>query len=193
MSNPSVRQPITPELLQKHEHAAQAIRGRANVGCFEPFFPFEHLDALRVRARYLDEAPELDAAIQGIDAKEFSGWGKALPDGSLIVVLNRLQTQARTNVTLLEEVAHHHYGHAPTCVGSLGRTEYSPADEQEAQFTAAAALLPARVVAMGVYQRKDGKALAASFGASEELFEQRVKTLGLWDLYERPLAGGKIP
>ena len=190
MSDLKARPPITSALLQRFEFHSVAIRERAGVNRFAPFFPFNHLASLGVKVRYLDEAPQLDAVIQDMDAKEFSGWGRELPGGTLLVVLNRLQTQERRNVTLLEEISHRHHGHKPTYIGPLGRTDYSPADEQEAQFTAAAALLPAKIVAMGVYQKKNGRLLAASFGASEELYEQRVKTMGLWDLYE-PLIGEK--
>ena len=189
MSDSKARPPITNELLRRYEFNSVVIRERAGISRFVPFFPFNYLTSLRVKVRYLDEA-QPDAALREMNAKDFSGGARELPNGILLAVLNRSQTQERKNVTLLEEISHRHYGHKPTYIGPLGRTHYNPADEQEAQFTAAAALLPAKIVAMGVYQKKNGGLLAASFGASEELYEQRVKTMGLWDLYE-PLIGEK--
>lgn len=183
MSQPKSRQPMSKLLLDSFERSARVIRERVGLGQFEPFMPFEHLRELNISFRYLDEAKQLPENIRNISAKDFSGWATKLPDGGLFVILNRSQSQERMNVTLLEEVAHHYYDHPPTLIGKNGRTEYSPADEQEAQGTAAALLLPAKIVAQSVYRQEEGRLVAAKFGASEELYEQRVKVLGLWDYH----------
>lgn len=57
---------------------------------------------------------------------------------------------------------------------------YDDAVEQEAYWTAAAALLPSKAVAMAVYRGETADDLAVRYSVSSELAEMRIKTLGLW-------------
>ena len=122
-----------------------------------------------------------------IDARIWSGGATELPDGRLLILLNPNQTLERAAVTVMEEVAHVHLGHQPSTL-SLEPTDmpgrrYNEAAEDEAYWTAAAALLPSRVVARAVWDEKPAETLAIHYGVSIELVEFRIKTLRLWPWY----------
>lgn len=167
--------------------SARSLRARADVEPFEPFDPLTKLLQLGVVLEYPDEMTTLPqalaASIGELDATRWSGMGRELPTGKLYVVLNRNQTLERARVTLLEEVAHQFHGHTPVSLGPLGRAEYHPAEEKEARFTAAAALLPSKIVARAVRRGDSAADIATAYGASVELAEMRIKTLNLWGYY----------
>lgn len=122
-----------------------------------------------------------------LNATKWSGSVIPLPNGKFIVILNPQQTPERANVTIMEEVAHVHYGHEPSQLipksdGSVGRI-YNKESEDEAYWTAAAALLPSIVIARAVWQNVSAETLAASYGASTDLVKFRIKTLGFWSDY----------
>jgi hypothetical protein len=181
------KSPLTRNEMHHYEQSARSLRTRAGVGPHEPFDPLAFLSELGVVLQYPDEVTvlpqELATSIGELDAKEWSGMGRELPTGELYVVLNRNQTLERARVTLLEEVAHQYQGHTPVGLGPLGRAEYRPDQEREAKFTAAAALLPSRVVAQAVYRGDSAAVIAKAYGSSVELVEMRIKTLNLWDHY----------
>jgi hypothetical protein len=178
---------LTKKVMQQYEESARALRARAGIGPYEPFDPLALAPQLGVLLKYPDEAgilpAELLAEIGELNAKEWSGISRELPTGKLFVILNRNQTLERARVTLLEEVAHQYHGHTPVCIGTGGRAQYIAEEEQEAKFTAAAALLPSREIAKAVYQSVAATYIARSFGASVELVEMRIKTLNLWEHY----------
>jgi hypothetical protein len=175
--------------MHHYEESARSLRARAGIGFYEPFDSLRLAPQLDVILKYPDELgilPEdLLAEIGNLNAKEWSGMGREMPSGKLLVVLNRNQTLERARVTLLEEVAHHYHKHTPVGIGSDGRAQYHPEEEQEAKFTAAAALLPSKEVAKAVYRGDAAENLARMFGASVELVEMRIKTLNLWEYYQQ--------
>lgn len=182
---PKVR--LTKEGIRHYEESARSLRDRAGVGPYERFDPLALTAQLGVVLKYPDEVDNLPqdlfAQIASMDAKEWSGMGLALPRDKLLVILNRNQTLERARVTLLEEVAHQYHGHTPVGIGPGGRAQYHAEEEQEAKFTAAAAMLPMREVARAVYRGNSAAHIASRFGASTELVEMRIKTLNLWEYY----------
>lgn len=180
--------------MHHYEESARSLRARAGVGPYEPFDPLTLLSQLGVVLKYPDEIDNLPEDLldemSGLDAKEWSGMGQELPTGKLLVVLNRNQTPERARVTLLEEVAHQYHEHTPVGIGPGGRAQYHPEEEQEAKFTAAAALLPSKEVAKAVYRGDSAGHVASKYGASVELVEMRIKTLNLWEHFQqREVAG----
>lgn len=173
--------------MHHYEESARSLRAQAGVGPYEPFDPLTFLAELGVVLEYPDEMtilPQtLAESIAQLDAKKWSGMGLVLPSGKLYVVLNRSQTLERARATLLEEVAHQFHGHTLVGLSAGGRTEYHPEQEREAKFTAAAALLPSKVVAQAVYRGDSATVIAKTYGASVELAEMRIKTLNLWNHY----------
>ncbi len=180
---------LTKDIMHHYEESARSLRAKAGVGPYEPFDPLSLLVKLGVVLTYPDEITNLSedvlAELNSLDAREWSGMGNELPTGKLFVVLNRQQTPERARVTLLEEVAHHYHGHTPIGIGPGGRAEYYPQEEQEAKFTAAAALLPSKEIAKAVYRGESATYIASKYGASIELVEMRIKTLNLWDYYQQ--------
>lgn len=173
-----------------------ALRKRAGLGPRERLNPFAAAENFGVVVVNLQDLQKLGAAemqeIAGIDARTWSGGAIALPNGTLLVVLNPNQTLERATVTLMEEIAHAHYGHTPIALtveptGMLGRA-YEADTEKEAYWTAAAALLPSSVVARAVWQGIPIETLASSYGVSIELVEFRIKTLQLWPWHREKCA-----
>lgn len=125
--------------------------------------------------------------LEVIDARTWSGGAKQLPDGRYLVLLNPNQTAERGVTTVMEEIAHVYFGHRPSALAAeptqlIGRT-FDEADEDEAYWTGAAALLPSMVVARAVWHAAPVEALASAYGVSLELVEFRIKTLRLWPWY----------
>lgn len=172
-----------PSNLQIEKHAI-CLRQQSGLGLTERLSPRELMAELNIQIVYPDEINMLTAEMRhlllGLDAKVWSGMGNILPDGKLLIILNPNQTPERENVTVMEEVAHRYYGHQPSQLGKIGRGRYDEATEKEAYFTAAASLLPSRVVGQAVWRGESAETLAANYGTSVELAEMRIKTLNLW-------------
>jgi Zn-dependent peptidase ImmA (M78 family) len=166
---------LTFQQMQQYERAALRLRGQLNADQFDSIDPFVLAQEMGIKIRYDNT----------FDPQEWSGGGKVMPNGKLFVMLNSNATPERLNVTLLEEIAHFVCGHVPTAIGPEGLGDYDEAQEREAKFIAAAALLPSVVVGQALWRNLDSSAVAAQYGASVQLFEMRVKTLHLWSHYQR--------
>lgn len=127
--------------------------------------------------------------LRDLDARTFSGGAYKLPDGRFMVMLNPNQTPERAAITIMEEVAHIHFGHKPTSLSAEPTDQpgrhYNATTEDEAYWTASAALLPSVVVARAVWNGVPAEDLSAEYGVSVELVEFRVKTLRLWPWYRK--------
>lgn len=178
--------------LRHVEDHAQHLRDRAGVGPADRLDPRALTGELKVRLVSLENIEGLSAKdrehLSSVDPRVWSGAGMPLPDGYTLVILHPGQPPERATVTIMEEVCHAHYRHAPsqlaTLPGGIIKREYNPEMETEAYWTAAATLLPAPVVARSVWRRM-ARSLARDYGVSNELVEFRVKTLGLWREYRR--------
>ena len=181
--------PLTTKQMQHYERNAAELREIVKLQDHESFNPFNYLDDFKLIVKFPDEvdiSPEdLRAEVGQHTAKDWSGMSRVLQNGKLFVLLNRNQTTERMNVTLLEEIAHRHYGHTYNVVSDKGREKFDKKQEQEAYFTAAAALLPASIVAKSVFKKEDPLIITAKFGASIELYEMRIKTLQHWSSYSK--------
>ena len=164
--------------------------------------PTDKLDSIRLSKKFnievvfpdqISSLPlEQKEQLARLDAKVWSGISNELPDGKLLIILNPNQTPERANVTVMEEIAHVHYGHQPSQLGGLGQRQYDERAEQEAYQTAAAALLPSKVVAQAIWSGESVKSLAKKYGASIELTEMRIKLLNLWGPYQNNLKSERV-
>jgi Zn-dependent peptidase ImmA (M78 family) len=180
----------TRDFIQHIEKQAVQLRQRAGLQPMERFDPTKVAEDLKMTIATPDEIqampPALRDYIKSMSPKVWSGSGIPLPDGHLLVMLNPNQTNERAKVTTLEEASHEMLGHEPTKIDTLTRKRtYNARNEQEAYWTAAAALLPSKAVALAVYRGQSAQELAATFGVSVELAEFRIKITGLWDRYTR--------
>lgn len=188
-----VAQP-TREYMQWIEKNAILLRQRAQVQALELLDPRMCKDKLNLQFIVLEGIEKLPPTILGflksLGARKWSGISKKLPNGDLLLALNPNMTPERANVTIMEEAAHAHYGHKPVQLHPLGddlyQRIYDDSIEQEAYWTAAAALLPSKAVAIAVYQGQTADDLAVCYNASPELAEMRIKTLGLWSHLNPP-------
>lgn len=183
----------TQQYLRHIEQHAMTIRDRADIGPLERLDPQDSEDKLRIQIAYPDDVTALPSDMQdylrSLDATVWSGMSRKLPDGKLLVILNPNQTVERANVTILEEIAHDYFGHEPSLLpissNGIEKRRYDEEAEQEAYWTAAAVLLPMKVVGLAVWRQQSAEDLAEDYGASVELAQMRIKTLGLWDLYQK--------
>ena len=175
------------DLLKHYEQQAQDLRAQAGVGSSDPIDPFDFARRLNADVLFPEQIPgltaELLAGLIDIDAKDWSGGAYLLPNGHLQIIVNSRQSKERCNVTILEELAHRHYGHQPSIIGSEGRSPYHREQEGEAYQTAAALLVPAKITAMMIYGKEPIAPVAIRYGASLELVEMRIKRLGYWKDY----------
>ncbi len=177
--------------MHRIERTARALRMRAGLTAECPFDPLIIASSFGARIAYPEGVegltPDVRARLAALDASVWSGGGTPLPDGTILVLLNPNQTTERARVTLLEEVAHVHYGHQPTRLifngAGVPQREFDPDTEREAYWTAAAVLIPAIAIARAVYAFRTAAEVASAFGVSAELVEMRIKTLSLWPAY----------
>jgi hypothetical protein len=180
-----------PRSFLRHvEERAIGLRRQAGVGPEVKLDPFAVARRFGVEVGYfegLQLEPEDIQRLRNINARLWSGGAQQLPDGRLLVVLNPNQTAERAVSTVMEEISHAYLGHRPSALmpeaaGLIGRT-FNDADEDEAYWTGAAALLPSVVVARAVWHEIPAETLASMYGVSHELVEFRIKTLRLWPWY----------
>lgn len=177
------------KLLRWAELNAAELRSMAGLGETEPLDPRDRCNQLRVviaSEESLAELPEVSRSqLLQLGVKQWSGMASPLPDGRLFVLLNPQQTAERATVTIMEEVAHAHYEHIPVSFDDEGMRVYNQDQEFEAYQTAAAALLPMRVVSRSVWSGQRAEQIARRYGVSVELVEMRIKMLGLWEQYTK--------
>lgn len=163
---------FTPEHREHLQRHADLLRARLGAGPEEPLDPLALAQTFGARVEDLN---------MDLDPAEFSGM-VTMRGGRPVIVLNHAMSPERRAATLLEELCHLHYGHPVEEWDGQGRRHNDPL-ESEAFQTGAAALLPAIVVAKAVYRGRPAAEVARKYGVSTELFEMRVKVLGLWRLY----------
>lgn len=182
---------VTREFLRFIEEHAIVLRQRTGIGPLDRLDPYSLAERLDVKILPLDQLSGLTSEdrlrLANMSPKIWSGGGLPLPDGKTLVLLHPQQTRERANVTLLEEVCHVYFGHNPsrllTLPTGIVKREYDEQAEHEAYWTAGAALLPSEAIAKGVWRGLSAEALAQEYGASVELAEMRIRTLGLWNDY----------
>lgn len=177
------------------EEKAIALKQRLDVGWFEAIDPEAVL--ARIPARLLLEAdisdlePRVAEQLFERHSDEWSAF--AIPPGEgrmAIIVLNSRHAATRRRASLMEEVVHLMFGHAPSTLlaGSaesrLPRT-VDGAIEEEAFDVGAACLLPYRPLFFAVRDSTPVAVIAAQFSVSEALVEFRIKRCALTRMYRK--------
>ncbi|MCE7966808.1 MAG: ImmA/IrrE family metallo-endopeptidase [Nitrospira sp. NTP2] len=110
-----------------------------------------------------------------------------LPDGTLICLLNPLQSALRHKSTLMEEVSHVYLDHETTKVQSFGDglrfRDYDKKQETQAFGVGAAALLPWDRFFKSVNMGMSAERIAATFQVTVQLVEYRIKITGATNVY----------
>jgi hypothetical protein len=188
---PGKEHPATKQFMRYLEEQAMLLRQRVNVSPLEPFDPRLLVDQAKLELAYPKDVADLPSEIlhymSNTDPKAWSGIGRPLPNGQLLVLLHPGMTPERESVTIMEEVAHVHFGHQPSELiadpTGFEKRKYNKQIEQEAYWTAGAVLLPSKAVALAVWRGQTAEDLAVDYNVSVELAEMRIKTLGLWSHY----------
>ncbi len=189
---PDGEHPASREFMRYIEEQAMLIRKRTGVGLLESFDPRSMAKDVRLQLAYPKDVtklpPEVFTYLSDLSPKAWSGMGRLLPSGELLVLLHPAMTPERESVTIMEEVGHAHFGHQPSELVAYPegweQRYYNKQVEQEAKWTAAAVLLPSKAVALAVWRGETAIDLAVAYNVSVELAEMRIKTLRLWPHYD---------
>lgn len=169
------------------EQTARRYRKRLGVS-LEDALPFRQLaDELGVVLWTPDDVPGLDAgAVRQLSVTDAGAWSAVTVrlDGRQIVVVNSAQNERRIPNSVVHELAHIILGHSAARVdisedGHLWLSTYSQEQESEADWLAAALLLPRDGLLPCFARRRDVEAIAARFHVSRELVRWRLNMTGI--------------
>jgi Zn-dependent peptidase ImmA (M78 family) len=101
-----------------------------------------------------------------------------------MIVINPAHARTRQQSDLMHELAHMELGHTPARVevsksGVILLSDYSDEQEQEADWHAAALLLPREGVLQLRARRASTAEIATQYGVSEALCEWRIRMTGV--------------
>jgi len=142
---------------------------------------------MRIAVRYIEQIPNLEpGTIPQLTVHDSDVWSAltVCHNGKYLIVLNSAHPKTREANTLMHEIAHLIIGHKParldiTDDGLMILSSYDKQHEDEANWLAAALLLPREAL---LYARRRGMTVpeaAAHYGCSTALFTMRVQTTGV--------------
>lgn len=176
----------------RHGFKAQAERlsaqARQDLGLMpaaplDPWLYAQHISVVVLDFNVIDLSADCKLRLLVTDGESWSGM--TLREGGVTaIVVNPSHSRARQSSTLMHELAHIILKHVPARVeisssGLLLLSDYSEDAEAEADWLAAAMLLPRDSL---IARRRRGEtiaAIAAAFGTSEQLCEWRVRMTGV--------------
>jgi hypothetical protein len=177
------------------ERKALEIRRFAGKSLSDRLDPFELAGSLNLKVVYLKDIEGLSEEARRL-LEETDSWSggstKQLPDGSHIVIINGRQSLGRQGATLMEEICHTLFGHAPSRISlnpnnqksamsaMSGSRTYNETIEEEAYSVGAAALVPYQSLAEMLMHGVSVNKIARHFGVTLSLVEYRMRVLDLW-------------
>lgn len=168
------------------ERMALAARSELGLAARAPLDPWAYAKHIGVLVLNFEDLKLATAARQQLLVNDSDSWsGMTMVDGTLTtIVLNPAHAKTRQSSTLMHELAHVMLKHKPARVdisstGLLLLSDYSDEHEEEADFLAAAMLLP-RETLMWCRRRGDSvEVIAADHGLSESLCQWRLRMTGV--------------
>ncbi len=187
------------EKWRRFELNGQGFRDFARAAPGQPLNPFKLARFANLLvldfAQITDLSEKARTHLLGSGSDEWSGGAasRPLPDGRRLVILNPNHGPARTNATLMEEIAHVFLGHTPSRLkvatrdhrGRALSRDYRKSDEEEAYASGAAALVPYASLRAFVLSGDTSGDMAKHFRVSRELVEYRLKVTRLWKTYRQ--------
>jgi Zn-dependent peptidase ImmA (M78 family) len=170
-------------LAEKHALEARTALKLAPIAPLDPWAYAKHLKVAVLDFHGLGLPPE--TVHQLVVADEQSWSAMTLSDeGKLAIVLNPSHAATRQRNDLTHELSHIELGHQPARVelseaGLMLLSDYSDEQEQEADWRAAALLLPRQGL---IHHRSRGLGtpeIAAHYGVSPQLCDWRLRTTGV--------------
>jgi len=168
------------------ERSAAAARNALRLSLNAPIDPWAYADYLKVRVldfRKLGLATREVSQLTVIDGDSWSAMTLQL-NGMFAIVVNPSHALTRQRNDLMHELAHIELRHVPARVevsenGLLLLSDYSEEQEQEADWLAAALLLPRDALVQSRNARHSAAEIANRYGVSEALCEWRLRMTGV--------------
>lgn len=176
----------------RHGFKAQAERisaqarqdlGLAAAAALDPWIYSDHIGVVVLDLSKIELSAECRRHLLVTDSESWSGM-TLREDGVAAIVINPSHSRGRQSSTLMHELAHVMLKHVPARVdvsstGMLLLSDYSDDAEAEADWLAAAMLLPRDML---IARRRQGDSIseiADAFGTSDQLCEWRVRMTGV--------------
>lgn len=169
------------------ENVAYGFRRDLGVGKFGPLSPDALAAHLGIVVWTPDDIPGLDRKSRDQllirDEASWSAVTLTLPEGRFIIV-NSSHSQARRNNDLMHEIAHIVLEHEPAQMvtspnGLMFLDNYSAEQEEEADWLAAALLIPREAALKVLADGADAREAARYFSVSESLMRMRISRTGI--------------
>lgn len=169
------------------ENVAYGFRRDLGVDKFGPLSPDTLAAHLGMTVWTPDEIPGFDKKSRDqLLVRDESSWSAVtltLPEGRFIIV-NSAHSLTRRNNDLMHEIAHFVLEHEPAQMvtspnGLMFLDNYSTEQEDEADWLAAALLIPRDAALSFLAGRGEAKDAARFFGVSESLMKMRISRTGI--------------
>jgi Zn-dependent peptidase ImmA (M78 family) len=142
---------------------------------------------MRVAVRYVEQIPNLaTGTLEQLTKIDPDAWSAVAlcHSGRYLVVLNSAHPKTREANTLMHELAHLIIGHKPARLdinddGLMILSSYDKQHEDEANWLAAALLLPREALIHARRRGMTNEEAAAHYGCSTQLFAMRIQTTGV--------------
>lgn len=178
------------------ENCAASARRKLNLSGIDALDPWKYAKQLAVVVLEFHRLRLSAAAVKQLTKIDSDSWSAmTLKEGNtLAIVVNPVHAPTRQRSDLMHELAHVELRHAPARVdvsktGMMLLSDYSEEQEQEADWHAAALLVP-RVGLVHFRKRNEQVSEIAKFyGVSEQLCEWRLRTTGVDIQIRRAKAG----
>ena len=169
------------------ETVALQKRHALKVPLIAPLDPRLLAKEMRVIVRYIDEIPNLaPGTLEQLTVEDADCWSAVTlcHNGRYLVVLNSAHAKSREANTLMHELAHLIIGHKParldiTDDGLMILSSYDKQHEEEANWLAAALLLPREALLHVRRRGMTNEEAAVHYGCSVALFAMRIQRTGV--------------
>jgi hypothetical protein len=168
------------------ERNCAAARKALGITLFVPLDPWAYAQHLGVRMLDFDQLGLTPAVVRQLVHADPDSWSAmTIKEGQAFgIVLNPAHAMTRQRSDLMHELAHIELKHVPSGVqvsetGLLLLSDYSEDQEQEADWHAAALLLPRDGLMQLRNRQKSSDQIAAHYGVSEQLTEWRLRMTGV--------------
>ena len=168
------------------ERSAAAARIKLGLKDHAPIDPWAYAAHLNVTVLEFGKLGLSAQAVKQLTAVDGDSWSAMTLqcDGTFALVINPAHAPTRQRSDLMHELAHIELRHAPARVevsdtGLLLLSDYSDEQEQEADWLAAALLLPREILVRLRSAHKSTVEIATLYGVSEALCEWRLRMTGV--------------
>lgn len=170
-------------LAERNALAARLALGLTSIVAFDPWKFADHLGVVVLKFADLELTTE---AVQQLTQTDDESWSAMTlqEEGTFAIVVNPAHALTRQRVDLMHELAHIELKHAPARVevsklGVLLLSDYSEEQEQEADWHAAAFLVPREGLVEMRSRNESVTQIATHYGVSEAVCEWRLRMTGV--------------